>query len=132
MVEGVFGKEFCGTVDAFFTDKNWLVFTVLITLFALYAVDTCDVCVGSVQARTIVSGLLLAIFVIFALEVVLSCVFVDRYLLSFFFWVDLIGTASLILDIQWMAEAIISEADSNALQITRAGRAARLGSQMGG
>ncbi len=42
-----------------------------------------------------------AIFVTFALELFFASLFAENYFLSFFFWVDLVGTASLVLDIQW-------------------------------
>ncbi len=53
------------------------------------------------------------------------------HLHSFFFWVDIAGTVSLILDIQWLAAELLNEEEGQALQITRAGRAARIGAQIG-
>jgi hypothetical protein len=53
-----FGRKVCDRFEASLTSKYWLLFTVAITLFCLYAVDVCDVAAGSVGARTVVSGLL--------------------------------------------------------------------------
>ncbi|GIL93794.1 hypothetical protein Vretimale_97, partial [Volvox reticuliferus] len=130
-VLAVFGKDISVRLEAILASKYWLLITMTLTLFCLYAVDVCDVAKGGINAGTVVSAILLAIFVIFSLDLLLSSIFVDKYILSFFFWVDLLGTASLILDIKWFLSGILSSEDSNALQITRAGRSARIGSQMG-
>ncbi|KAG2501369.1 hypothetical protein HYH03_001159 [Edaphochlamys debaryana] len=131
MAYAVFGRSRCAAMDAALTGTPWLFVTVVITLYSLYAVDVCDVAAGSPTARTVVSALLLAAFIIFGVELILNTVFTEKYFLSFFFWVDLVGTASLILDIQWIAAALFNSTEDNALQITRAGRAARIGSQIG-
>ncbi|GLI65984.1 hypothetical protein VaNZ11_009671, partial [Volvox africanus] len=130
-VLAIFGKDIGVRLEAILASRHWLLITMTLTLFCLYAVDVCDVARGGINAGTVVSALLLAVFVIFSLDLLLSSIFVDKYILSFFFWVDLIGTASLILDIQWLVAGMLSSEDSNALQITRAGRSARIGSQMG-
>ncbi|GIL63830.1 hypothetical protein Vafri_17794 [Volvox africanus] len=130
-VLAIFGKDISVRLEAILASKHWLLMTMMLTLFCLYAVDVCDVARGGINAGTVVSAMLLAVFVIFSLELLLSSIFVDKYILSFFFWVDLIGTVSLILDIKWFVAGILSSEDSNALQISRAGRSARIGSQMG-
>lgn len=73
-------------------------------LFCLYANDVCMAAGGRDTANSVVSGLLLACFVIFSLEIIAASLTVKGYFLSFFFWVDLIGTFSLVFDIKWCVD----------------------------
>jgi hypothetical protein len=47
------------------------------------------------------TGVLFACFIVFCVEILLASMFLEGYFLSFFFWVDIIGTASLVFDIKW-------------------------------
>lgn len=51
-------------------------------------------------------GLLCAAFVLFALEVLLNSCVLDEFKYSFFFWLDLVATLSLIVDIEWLVDLI--------------------------
>ncbi|KAG2482332.1 hypothetical protein HYH03_018720, partial [Edaphochlamys debaryana] len=93
----LFGKKRSKRMESALTGAVWMLFTVLLTLFALYAVDITDAAVGSTTARTVISGCLLFCFAAFIVDLVASGLFVDKYLFSFFFWLDIIGTASLVL-----------------------------------
>lgn len=74
-------------------------------------------------------GLLLGIFVLFGSEFLLNCLARDDYPLGFFFWMDLIGTLSIVADISWMADSLgLDDADENTL---KASRAARVGGRGG-
>lgn len=51
---------------------------------------------------------------------------------SFFFWLDLAGTVSLVFDVPWLMAAIadsLGEGGKSALDFARAGRAARAGAR---
>ena len=77
-------------------------------------------------------AVLLAIFIIFVIEVAALCVVQDKYLWSFFFWMDVIGTLSIILDIGWIAnEFLPSGALASQGSVIRATRAAKLGARYG-
>ena len=76
-------------------------------------------------------GILTFIFVIFALETVVLSVVQPHYFLGFFFWMDLIGTLSIILDIGWISESFLKSGSSNQASILRATRAAKLGARYG-
>ena len=45
-------------------------------------------------------------FVLFALEILLNSCVVDDFKYSFFFWLDIVATLSLIVDIVWLVEII--------------------------
>lgn len=75
---------------------------------------------------------LTAVFVIFMLEGIILCVVQEGYLFSFFFWFDLIGTLSIMLDIGWISGLFIpSGAVSRSGSVLRATRAAKLGARYG-
>ena len=66
--------------------------------------------------------------------------YIQRYFLSFYFWLDLISTISLVIDITWVFGTIANNDDgtSDALDITgnfrllsKAGRGVRIGSRAG-
>jgi hypothetical protein len=81
----------------------------------------------------------LACLIIFAWELTMQCIVVEGYKGSFFFWLDVIATGSLILDIPWLTDRLVAiyssgMSSNNATYgdvIARAGRAARVGTRAG-
>jgi hypothetical protein len=71
------------------------------------------------------------VFVCFCLESVVLTVVQPAYFLSFFFWMDLVGTISIILDIGWISGSFFQSGSSNQASILRATRAAKLGARYG-
>ena len=52
--------------------------------------------------------------------------------MSFFFWLDILSTLSLIFDIGWISDGLFETGDAgNASKIARAGRASRIGTRAG-
>ena len=51
------------------------------------------------------SGLLLA-FVLFTAEIIINSIVADDFKYSFFFWLDIIATLSLIPDIKWIVDIL--------------------------
>ena len=73
---------------------------------------------------------LIVIFGLFVLELIILSLCQEGYFLSFFFYVDLLGTASLVLDVPWLMGEQNASADATAsLQFAKAGRAARTGAR---
>ncbi|CAJ1386558.1 unnamed protein product [Effrenium voratum] len=66
----------------------------------------------------------------FALEVLLSSFCKQDYFLGFFFTLDVVSTASLILDLTWVADTLVSD-DMEMGDKARGGRTARLGASVG-
>mmetsp|Transcript_8444 Transcript_8444/g.26258 ORF Transcript_8444/g.26258 Transcript_8444/m.26258 type:complete len:919 (-) Transcript_8444:232-2988(-) len=64
---------------------------------------------------------------LFTFELVASCIGKEDYFLSFFFWLDLVATVSLILDITWIF-SLFTGSDSS---LARAGRMSRVGTRAG-
>lgn len=65
---------------------------------------------------------------LFSFEMVCSCIGKDDYFLSFFFFLDLVATSSLLLDITWVYEVLILGGDTS---VARAGRMSRVGTRAG-
>ena len=67
----------------------------------------------------------------FFIEIFISVFVNDGYFSSFFFWLDIISTVSMFLDIQMFTVAVGLNAGSakNSASIARAGRASRLGTR---
>lgn len=68
----------------------------------------------------------------FTAEISLSVLAKPGYKLSFFFWLDILSTLSLILDIQWISNAIFfNTSAASTANLARAGRASRVGTKAG-
>ena len=91
-----------------FLENNYvLIFMTAITIFSLFG--------GSLQSAffpstvdfgyNIVQIMLLSFF---SLEIILSVLSKENYLFSFFFWLDVIATISIIQDIDWIFDALLS------------------------
>ena len=71
---------------------------------------------------------------LFAIEIIIASLVKDDYFMSFYFWLDLISTVSLIFDIGWFWDAILGTGSSvnsakNAQSAAKAGRGARIGTR---
>eukprot|EP00927_Polykrikos_kofoidii_P038864 TRINITY_DN33308_c0_g1_i1.p1 TRINITY_DN33308_c0_g1~~TRINITY_DN33308_c0_g1_i1.p1 ORF type:complete len:956 (-),score=150.21 TRINITY_DN33308_c0_g1_i1:278-2872(-) len=66
-------------------------------------------------------------FLLFSFEMCVASIGKDDYFMSFFFFLDLLATVSLVLDITWFYTALF-QTDSS---LTRAGRMSRMGTRAG-
>jgi hypothetical protein len=84
---------------------------VIIFFFTLYALLGDDVrrAFFSIEADDYFDGFTTTCLIIFSLEIVLSFISMPNYRMTFFFWLDVISTVSLIFDIQWVDKSIYSE-----------------------
>lgn len=75
-------------------------------------------------------GLSVAAMTLFTIEIIISSYAKDQYFNSFFFWLDLISTITMITDIPWFWDPIIGlQDDGNATSLAKtsiAGRATRV------
>lgn len=77
-------------------------------------------------------AVLLAIFVLFAAELICMCFVFEGYIFSLFFWLDLLGTFSIVIDIAWISDSFIpSSTLASQGSVVRTTRAARLASRYG-
>lgn len=76
----------------------------LATLYALFA-DDINSLAFTKPADNYFYSLTTVVFVSFLVELILSCLAKDDYFMGFYFWLDLISTLSLIMDIGWIMNA---------------------------
>ena len=82
---------------------------IIITLFTIYALFADDMRIACTSKNTdyVFDGFTITCFIIFFLEIILSIIVKENYIFSFFFWLDLISTISLIIDITTINEQIL-------------------------
>jgi len=77
----------------------------LTTLFALFG-DDFRLWFTTKDADPYFYGGLSASFLLFTIEIFINSCVVNDFKFSFFWWLDIIATLSLILDIGWLVEAV--------------------------
>ena len=69
-------------------------------------------------------------FAMFAIEIILASIAKEDYFLSFFFWLDVVSTLSMIPDIGWIWSLLIGDSGDasvgNAASIAKTSRAGRV------
>lgn len=108
-----------------------------VTVYALCGEDVRLLFFG-IDADDIFMYLNIASLAIFSVELVLACFSKKGYFGSFFFWLDIVSTLSILTDIEPVWAAVTNTGDStegtdstDAAQIVRASRGARLGTRAG-
>ena len=102
-------------------DKIFLI----LTFYALFA-DDYRLLLSPKDTDIIWDILTVLVIVAFAAEVVISCFAKLGYLLSYYFWLDIISTASLILDIIQIKNLMIQGGSSSAFGVTGLAKIIRL------
>ena len=97
----------------------------IVTFYALFG-DDYRLLVSPIETDKYWDAATIIALVMFTAEIVLAVLAKQFYFLSYFFWLDLVSTASLILDIIMVKESIISAGSSNAFGVTRLGKIIRL------
>ena len=105
-----------------------VVYMTIITIYALYF-DDIKILFFPKTADDIFNGITLIVMLCFALEIFFASYAKPEYMFSFFFYLDIISTASMIPDCGWIWNAIVEndegEGDS-ATALAKTGRAGRV------
>ncbi|CAE8618888.1 unnamed protein product [Polarella glacialis] len=104
--------------------------SVILTFYALVG-DDLRLLTTNKPSDILFNGLTIVCLTFFTLELVLSSIAKQDYFLGFFFSLDLVSTASLLLDLTWVSSALESNDDMAAGNQARSGRTARLGGSIG-
>lgn len=100
----------------------------LVTVYALFGDDFRTLFFTKAADNTF-NTLTSIAFGSFILELLLSCIGKEDYFLGFYFWLDLVSTVSLIMDIGWIMDRISGTGGAanakKATTLARAGRGAR-------
>ena len=111
---------------------HYVVVTVMtiITIYALFF-DDLRVLAFPKESDPVFSAITLFRMICFIIEIILSSYAKEEYLLSFFFWLDIISTLSMIPDIGWIRDEMFgsgehSEDATDLAKTSRAGRVTRV------
>ena len=107
----------------------------LITIYTLIA-DDIKLLTTDVSADKYFTVITIISFFMFLIELIMASIGKPGYWLSFFFWLDLIATLSIISDIQPLMEWMLGDSSSGAqgadtVTLARASRGARIGTRAG-
>lgn len=102
--------------------------TTVLTIWALTG-DDLRFLLTSQSADEYYNYIVLFCLTVFGLELVFSCLGKDDYFLGFFFWLDFISTATLVLDLTWFQKALFGDEEDGGL--LRGGRTAKLSARGG-
>ena len=95
-------KRIVKFIDSIFV----MILMTLITIYSLFFDDIRSVGVGMAYDN-VFYGLSCAAMALFTFEIIISSYAKDYYFNSFFFWLDLISTITMITDIPWFWDPII-------------------------
>ncbi|KAK3287662.1 hypothetical protein CYMTET_4844 [Cymbomonas tetramitiformis] len=123
--DGKWRKDGIWLLDTYACQTLFVVCLVLV----LFTVDVVAILSLPDSVNDGVNAMLLTIFILYSIEFLINCICKDEYPFGFFFWMDFIGTFSIIADISWLASGWL-EFGSNGTTL-RASRAARVGSKAG-
>jgi len=118
-----------------FLDNGWV--TLFMTLWTIYALFGDDIRLLATKkgADPVFYVFTLIAMSFFTLEIVLCSIFKPGYVLGFYFWLDIISTITMIMDVGWVWDLIMPTSSSAGSQVkkigqlVRASRSARLGSK---
>ena len=112
----------------FLDSWEWGLFMAVVTIYTLFF-DDLRVIFLPKSADDFFFGITSIAFVLFLSEIILSCYCKKEYFNSFFFWLDLMSTFSMIADIGWIMEPInkvLGSGYSDASSLAKTSRAARV------
>jgi len=137
-----YDSRFINCTRRVITSRAWDVASMLVVLCALFLTDIYGV--AQAPENTSLDIVLMGCFLFFLAELLANTLTIESYLSSFFFWMDIIGTASIIFDISVLLgkdvtqrersgehsvgsdNAVFARASRAAKQAARAGRMSRL------
>jgi len=125
------------SIAASIIDNKYVVgFTTALTICALTG-DDVRLMATTASFDQYYNVMILFVFLVFGAECALSCIGKEDYFLGFFFWLDLISTLTLLLDITFvlpLLTRLFSGEEDNAggeASSARAGRSAKIGAKAG-
>ena len=117
-------------IEEFLESKKVTITMSIVTIYALFADDVKTLGFAK-SSDDAFSSLVVICLLLFALELVLSFLYKPNYKWSFYFWLDLVATLSLITDIGWIWDSLIGVSNSSSCskQLQNAGKASRAGTR---
>lgn len=109
-------------------NRVFVAFAAILTIYALVGDDLRLLCTNKPADFWFNAATLVCLFV-FTLEIVLSCLGKDDYILGFFMALDVVSTATLVLDLSYVSDFVLGDGED--LDKMRSGRTARVGAKAG-
>lgn len=105
----------------------------IITIYSLFF-DDIRIIAFSKEADNVFFSLTLFSFIAFSIEIILACIAFDGYFNSFFFWLDVISTVTMLPDVGWIWFPLVNNGSSllatntstDLVKTTRSGRVTRI------
>jgi len=82
-----------------------------VTVYSLFF-DDIRVVAFEAKSDNVFFGLTSACFCIFGFEILFGSICRDEYFLTFFFWLDIVSTCSMVTDVGWIWELVIGGGSS--------------------
>lgn len=107
--------------------------TLISVIFTIYALFGDDVRLVSTEkpADNAFNVAAVVCLLFFTIEICLKCIVQSDYFLGFYFILDSVATASIIIDLTWIADLFQKDAITNQGPNARSGRTARVGASLG-
>lgn len=106
-------------------------FTTALTIYALTG-DDIRLITTNKPADMTFNVIVILCIIVFTLECVLSCIGKEDYWGGFFFSLDVVSTATLVLDLSWIADELAGgDSEGDSASAMRGGRTARVGAKAG-
>ena len=120
-------------VNTFLEGTFFNIFITVVTLWAQFG-DDVRIIVVNKEADETFSIMTIIVFLIFCLEVGMASYATENYINGFYYWLDIVSTASLLLDIGWISDVIFQTGGGggggeSAASIAKAARASRIGTR---
>lgn len=112
----------------YFLDHKYtnLIF-MLVSIYSLFA-DDIRLVASYKSADPVFSVFAILVFLTFLVEIILTFLIDERYICGLYFWIDLVSTMSMLLDVHWIFDSIFELAKNDVSvalkQIGRGGRVA--------
>jgi len=117
-------------IGRFVDCRFMLISSVCITIYALIGDDIRLLCTNR-PADPWFNAIAVVTLLFFTVEIILSSIGKPDYFLGFFFFLDLVATLSIVLDLTWVSEALIHQDNVDMGSNARSGRTARVGATVG-
>ena len=95
-------------IVSFLDNSLFVTFMTILTVYALYF-DDVRMCLFPKWTDDIFFGITLFGMICFTLEILVASYAKEDYLYSFFFWLDIISTISMVPDCGWLWDPIMGE-----------------------
>ena len=103
----------------------------VLLMISLFLADSWAVGDAPDSQNEVMYVILMFVVVVFTFEVVILSIVAEGYFNGFFFWMDFLGTLSILLDIGWISDSFSSGQSVRRGSVLRATRAAKLGARYG-